>query len=263
MTQKLKTYQKYLEQKNLQTTTIKIYLWHLQQFFAWLKDKKLDAINLKKYYDYLLKNYPKIATINLRLVILNNYLKFKKENFQFDLLTAEKQDIELLDKNQLQQFLDTPLKNKKILGLRDKILLELLYCTGFKAGQITNLKKDNLNLDKNIVRLNKIEAPLSATAKFHLLKYLNKRTDDSSWLFINFDRSKKSIDDTQQLSIRSVERILEKYARSMMPILKITPQTLRHTLAYNLKSAGGSAITIQQALHFTTKQVAEEYFKKI
>ncbi|MBT7553549.1 tyrosine-type recombinase/integrase [bacterium] len=263
MTQKLTAYQKYLEQKKLQPETIETYLWHVHQFLQWLDNKKLDTSNLKLYYNYLLKNYSKIATINLRLVILNSYLKFKKENFQFDLLSAEKQSIEVLDKAQLKQFLDAPLKKKSLMGLRDKILLELAYCTGLKIGQIIKLTKNNINLEKDLIKLDKIEAPISATTKFHLLKYLDQRLDENLYLFINFDRAKKGNDENNHLSIRSAERILEKYARTMQPILKVTPQTLRNTLAYNLKSTGGSAITIQQALHFTTKTAAEEYFKKI
>ena len=125
------------------------------------------------------------------------------------------------------------------------------------------IKKENVNLEKNIIRLEKNEAPISATAKFHLLKYLNKRLDENTYLFINFDRAQKGQDQHNHLSIRSAERILEKYARTFDPILKITPQTLRHTLAYNLKSQGGSVTTIQQVLHFATKVAAEEYYKKI
>jgi len=171
--------------------------------------------------------------------------------------------LNLEDKNELKQFLDAPLKNKNLLGLRDKILLELGYCTGFKIGQLTQTKKSNLNLKKNILKLKKIEAPISVTAKFYLLKYLSQRLDENPYLFINFDRARKGPDKHAPISIRSAERILEKYARTMQPILKITPQTLRHTLAYNFKKNGASATTIQQILHFATKTSAEEYFKKI
>ncbi|MBT4349378.1 tyrosine-type recombinase/integrase [bacterium] len=263
MTQKLKSYKKYLEQKKLQAKTIKIYLWHLEQFLQWQGDKKNTSANYKKYYGYLLKTYPKVATINLRLVILNAWFKFKKINWQFDLLTAEKQNIEVLDKNQLKQFLDAPLKNKSLLGLRDKILLELGYCTGLKVGQLTQTKKSDLNLEKNILKLKKIEASISTTTKFYLLKYLAQRSDENPYLFINFDRAQKGANKHLPISIRSAERILEKYARTMQPILKITPQTLRHTLAYNLKQEGASIAAIQHTLHFATKQAAEEYFKKI
>ena len=263
MTQKLKAYQKYLEQKQLQPETIKIYLWHLQQFFNWLKDKKLTNVIFKNYYDYLIKNYAKVATINLRLVILNDYLKFQKEKFQFNLLSAEKQDLEILTKQQLQDFLEAPFKNSSQASLRDKLLLEFLYFSGLKVGQIVKIKKEHFDFKKDTLNFEQANIKIPATIKSHLLKYLNQRTDENIWLFINFDRAQKSTNNNQQLSVRSVERILEKYARTLEPILRITPQTLRHTLAYNLKQAGGSVATIRAALHFQTQVAAEEYFKKL
>ena len=65
------------------------------------------------------------------------------------------------------------------------------------------------------------------------------------------------------LSIRSIERILEKYSRTFKPILRITTQILRDTLAYNLKSKGGDKRIIKKALHFQTELGVERYYQKL
>jgi len=96
---------------------------------------------------------------------------------------------------------------------------------------------------------------------FYLNKYLEARKDNSQWIFINLDRANKSED--KQLSIRSVERILEKYGRQLTPPLQVNPQILRNTLAYQLKSHGLETIDLKQALHFKTTSGAENYYKRI
>ena len=68
------SYKQYLKLRKLKPNTIKIYLWHLNMFLLYFDKQKLNTINLNKYYRYILNNYKKIATINIHLSIINNYL---------------------------------------------------------------------------------------------------------------------------------------------------------------------------------------------
>ena len=145
-----------------------------------------------------------------------------------------------------------------------EVLLELLYYTGLKVAQISKLKKNHLDYIKNELIINKKSIPLTPTTWYYLEKYLKKRKDNNLYLFISFDKaytSQKRINKITHLSVRSIERILEKYAKTFKPVLKITPQTLRDTLAYNLKRSGGNSKIIQKTLNFKTKIGAEKYFK--
>ncbi|PIR07314.1 MAG: hypothetical protein COV55_00225 [Candidatus Komeilibacteria bacterium CG11_big_fil_rev_8_21_14_0_20_36_20] len=255
-------YQQYLKSLNLKPSTIQNYIWHLGQFFNWLSQKKITNQNLKSYHDYLIKNYTKISTINLRLIILNNYLNFINHHFQFDLLSSQLSTAKILTDQQLQRFLAAPLKDKKMIGLRNKALLELLYATGLKVGQIIKLEKKHLdNIKNEIILDNHTHLNIKSMTWFYLNKYLEARKDNSQWIFINLDRANKSED--KQLSIRSVERILEKYGRQLTPPLQVNPQILRNTLAYQLKSHGLETIDLKQALHFKTTSGAENYYKRI
>lgn len=258
----LKEYQKTLVSLKLKPSTIKNYLWNVEQFYSWLGDKKLNQENLKKYFNYLIKKYPQVSTINLRLVILNNYLKFLGKKFSYELLSKQIKDPVVLSPEKLQDFLDQAGKNKTILGKRDKALLELLYSTGLKVGQIVKIKTEQIDeIKKQIIFSPKNYIDIKTTAWFHLEKYLASRQDDNPWLFINFDRSQKNND--SHISVRSVERIIDKYAKKMQPILKINPQILRNTLAYNLKQEGAQKQDIKEALHFKTKIAANNYLKRI
>jgi len=255
-------YKAYLKSLSLAETTIASYLWHLDKFLSWLDQEKLTKIKLEEYYQYLLKRYKKVSTINLRLIILNSYLKFLNNKFRFDLLSNEPKDILILTSDQLQQFLDNPTKNKTIIGLRDKSLLELLYATGLKVGQIIELQITQIDdLSKEIILNKQSHLKIPPLAWFHLNKYLLKRNDTSDWLFINFDRSNKTADN--HLTVRSVERIVTKYAKGLNPPLTINPQILRNTLAQQLKQEGAIGQHIKESLHFKTKAGASNYLKRL
>ena len=260
------TYKQYLKSKKLKSSTIKIYLWHLNKFLLSLDKKQLNTLNLNRYYQYLLENYRKIATINIHLSVINGYLKYKNNKYHFNLLSAEERDIKVLNNKQLIEFLNKPLERKGLISLRDKVLLELLYSTGLKVKEIRELKKNHLDYIKNELIIKREGIPITATAWYYLEKYLKKRKDNNPYLFISFDkaqRATKRLNKITPLSLRSIERILEKYALTFRPVLRITTQRLRDTLAYNLKRKGGDKKIIKKALHFKTKLGAERYFQKL
>ena len=268
MDNELKKYQKYLKSLDLAPSTAKIYIWHLNKFLKWLDNRRLTDKLLQEYFNYILRHYKRVATINLNLIIINKYLDFIGRRTRFDLISHKKSTLKILNSQQLQNFLDQPLKNKTIVGYRDKALLEMLYSTGLKVGQINQLKINQIDFIKKELFLNKKNIiALSPLAWFHLDKYLqkisayHKNNAKNNYLFINFDRAKKGLD--QPLSIRSIERIIDKYARIMRPPLIINPQILRNTLAYALKNEGAKSQDIALSLHFKTKLAAKEYWQRI
>ena len=260
-TENIRKYQKYLNTKKISLSSQATYLWHLNHFLAYLDKEKITPKNCEKYREFLLHKYKKIATINLRLSVINNYLKFSKQKQQLTLLSIEKQNIHVLTKKQLTEYLNLIPHPSDLISLRDKILLEILYYSGFKAKTIVSLEKKDLNLNKNIISYQKQEAKLNNSTKFYLLKYLQKRSDDSPYLFINFDHAGKN--KNQALSVRSIERIIEKYSHQMSDVLRLNPQVLRHTLAYYLKQNGAQISQIKKALHFQSDLAAEFYYQKL
>jgi len=269
MDNELKKYQKYLKSLDLAPSTAKIYIWHLNKFLKWLDNRRLTDKLLQEYFNYILRHYKRVATINLNLIIVNKYLEFIGRRTRFDLISHKKSTLKILNPQELQNFLDQPLKNKTIVGYRDKALVEMLYSTGLKVGQINQLKINQIDFIKKELFVNKKnKIILSPLSWFYLYKYLQKISDhqpdnikNNNYLFTNFDRAKKGLN--QPLSIRSIERIIDKYGRQMPVPLSINPQILRNTLAYSLKSEGAKGQDIALALHFKTKLAAQEYWQRI
>lgn len=257
----LTSYEQWLRAKGIKSSTLKSYLWHLRGFYGWLGKNNFNDQELKKYFTFLTKKYNKVGTINLGLIILNDYLDFSHKKFRFHLLTNRLPAIKILNERQMQEFLDQPLKTPGLLGLRNKALLELLYSTGLKVGQIINLSMEQLDIVKKELSLNHKTIKIKPLAWFHLEHYLNTRTTDEDWLFTNLDRSAKKND--QRISVRSVERIIANYGAKLTPSLQITPQILRNTLAWHLKQQGAQTEQIKQSLHFQTKTGAKNYLQRI
>ena len=157
--------------------------------------------------------------------------------------------------------MEQPSKNSSLVAIRDKALLELLYSTGLKIGQLVKLEKKFIDNIKQELIFNNSQISIPPLAWVALEKYLKHRQDDNPWLFTNLDRAGKNTDN--HISIRSVERIIAKYASKLKPVLKINPQVLRNTLAHNLKQEGAQIQGLKSALHFKTKVGAKNYWHKI
>lgn len=242
--------------------SIKAYLWHAKKFLAWLGQKALDQKNIKKYHQFIVHSSEKINSINLHLVIVNDYLKFLKKKLKFNLLTQKNTPATTLTKQQLQKFLDLPLRTPGLVGLRNKALLEILYCTGLKVGRVSRLKINELDEIKNeLIIENKLHIAIDTIPWSALQKYLQARHDENEYIFINFDRSNKS--KKGHISTRSIERIVQNYSGQLALDISVSPQILRNTLAHNLKKDGALSLTLLDSLHFHSKLAAQNFWKRV
>jgi len=144
----MQEYKKYLKSLTLKDSTIKNYIWHVDKFLKWLDNQKISKSIVNEYFDYLLKKYNSVNTINLRLKIINNYLKFNNQPEHFNLLSNEDTNIQILTDSELAEFLDKASKKSNLISIRDKALLELLYYSGLKVGQIIQLKINQIDYKK-------------------------------------------------------------------------------------------------------------------
>lgn len=136
------------------------------------------------------------------------------------------------------------------LGLRDRALLETLYSSGVRASEAVAMRIPDLDLPHGWVRVfgkrsKERLAQLGSCAVQAIEAYLPARlqlhqpTHDR--LFVNFRGG--------PLTTRSVQRIIEKYVRKILPGRhEITPHTLRHTFATHLLDGGADLRAVQELL---------------
>ena len=141
-------------------------------------------------------------------------------------------------------------------GLRDRAIIELLYSGGLRVSELTGLNRDSINLERRefMVRgKGSKDRPIfiSQSAADKVADYLDARTDSLPALFLNNSRHTQMVDtsgDYRRITARSVERIVEKYARMAGITKHVSPHTLRHSFATDLLMNGADLRSVQSML---------------
>ncbi|MGC9048634.1 MAG: tyrosine-type recombinase/integrase [Patescibacteria group bacterium] len=282
-------------EKGLNQLTIRNYDFYLKSFLAWAKIKQPKEIDLdlvRQYKLWLAKQQNRrggnfsAATQNYYLIALRSFLRYLAKR-GVKTLTPEKielakisKEISFLRGDNLEKFLNMPLQvdQQEIIKFRDKAILELLFSTGLRISELTNLKRQDINLTEDKFSIKGKDGKwrtvfLSNRARYWLKRYLEKRIDFDSSLFIRHDRGQKEVDQKEpknKLSPRSIQRLIKKYVKIAGLTEKITTHSLRHSFAVNLLAAGVNLQTIQKLLghkNITTTQIytriANQDLKKI
>jgi len=177
----------------------------------------------------------------------------------------KERDLKLIPSSDLQRLFSVMDLNTEA-GLRDRAILEVLFSTGLRVSELTGLNKERVNIERGefgvIGKGGKARIVfLTKNAKDWLKKYLNKRTDACRPLFIRYSgprqtpgrqdsmgQGKVLTDDANRLSVRSVERMIDKYRKKAGILDRITPHTLRHLMATDLLSNGADLRSVQEIL---------------
>ncbi|MHC4417227.1 MAG: tyrosine recombinase [Planctomycetota bacterium] len=250
----------------LAENTILAYGRDLKSFLEHCKSNKIKS--LQQIQPPLIQNYLRILTKQNRdeasvkrcLVAVRMLLRFAKLNGQIPDDFAS-----VLESPKLWQKLPIVCSKKQVfnllnasspaepLYLRDKAILELLYATGVRAGELAGLKTSDLNLDIGYLRcLGKGNReriiPIARAAIAATVQYLEQlrpdlaRQDGSSGDFLLLSRTGRP------LSRIEIWRIIKKYAiRAGMP-RNLTVHTLRHCFATHLLAGGADLRSVQEML---------------
>lgn len=289
----VKQYLDYLElQRHRSAKTIENYQRYLGRFLTWAKIEKPEQINVdlvNNFQGYLggvvvgtgrrsvsPEQAPglKQATQYYHLIALHGFLKYLANQDivslgpdQIQLGQAPKRQIEILDDQKVERLLNAT-GAKNLAQRRDRAILETLFSTGLRVGELCALNRDDFEGGQLLVGTKRRLVPtknsqgrlvyLSDPAKKALLAYLSQRQDQESALFVNAGRGKKQ-NQASRLTARSIQRIVKKYALlAGVGPNKVTPTALRHAFASGLLRAGAEIKALQRLLghaHLSTTQV--------
>ena len=163
----IRQFLEYLEvEKGRSLNTIANYDFYLKRFLFWSKissPTKIDQELIRSYRLWLNRQTDqfgrplKKSTQNYHLIALRSFLKYLARRDikslapeKIELAKMPDRQIDFLEGSDLERLLEAPLKTSesKIIQIRDKAILELLFSTGMRVSELANLKIDQINLAK-------------------------------------------------------------------------------------------------------------------
>ena len=297
----IKEFLEYQEiEKNASPLTVRNYELYLRRFNDFITAKfpstTTETLDLDKIRQYRVKlsryigqngQTLSIITQAYHVIALRSFLKWLIKNDyktvapeKIELPKARSRSLKFLTRDRLERLLAQPTIST-IRGLRDKAILEILFSTGLRVSELAKLDREKINFRRREFGVvgkggHTRVVFLSLRAAKWLERYLEKRIDKLSPLFINHrgqvddpDVLAKLTTEEARLSVRSIQRIVGRYARKARLPVEVTPHVLRHSFATDLLMAGADIRSVQELLghkniattqiytHVTNKQLKD------
>ena len=260
----LNDFEKYLKiEKGASKYTVDNYINDVFSFLDFMNNNRIKVSDIKyndvrNYLSYLYAKKLSKSSVSRILSALRTFFKWliregKINNNPLELITSPKKDKKLptyLNYEDIEKLLKIP-DISTPLGMRDSAILEMLYSTGIRVGELVSLKVNDVNMsDKSINVFGKgskervvlfgseLENKLNLYIKNGRCKLLKQKTSDN--LFLNH------IGDS--LTERGLEDILNRIIRKGGLDFSIHPHMLRHTFATHMLDNGADLKVVQELL---------------
>lgn len=273
-----KTIHNYLDylkyQKNYSDYTIENYHRDILEFFDYLDREVLDYksvvySDLRFFLMYLKdEKKDKNSSIDRKLSSLRGFYQYLANegivsNNVFSLLNGPKKEKKLpryFEYNELESLFEAcDLSNA--LGQRDRLILEMLYATGVRVGELVSIKVSDINFSSRTILIlgkgNKERIVPYGDYCEEILKlylkdgYLSLNNQNSPYLFLNARGGR--------LTERGVRYLLEEIIKKTSVQKNISPHMIRHSFATHLLNQGCDLMTVQKLLGHESIKATQIY----
>ena len=213
--------------------------------------------SISAYYNYFIKGGTKLSDGSDFLINpFSTIDRAKREKKQIIYLDSEEQEKYLNTVNSGKGLSDRQLLYHNKNSIRERCIVELLLDTGIRVSELVGIDLEDINLDKCSIFIKRKGSKedtvyFSDNMKEILIDYLEYRNavynnTDSAALFLSSTAKNKG----ERLSVRSVERIIKKYAvaAKLQKGSKITPHKLRSTFAMDTLEKSGNIELVRKML---------------
>jgi integrase/recombinase XerD len=263
--------------RNLSDRTVRAYQSDLVQFHLHMNDVSTAEItpeHLETYLDKLGDGPYRDTSIRRKVAALKVFFRFLEEQGIVGESPARKLKIKkpvenrvptVLSNREVRALLAAPKeqveelavardnsagsRNRYFCAVRDNLIIELLFSTGIRIGELVALSVSDVDIDKNTIQITgratrgRAVSLAAENVLASLRQYLDlrsERTLATPALFVGRSGTR--------LTIYSIENIFKKHVRLAEIKRHVTPHSLRHTMAAQLVSSGTDIKEVQEIL---------------
>ncbi|HOS92304.1 MAG TPA: tyrosine recombinase [Armatimonadota bacterium] len=264
--------------RGLSRHTVKAYSTDVREFLEYAGQTEASGLadvgTVRRYVASLHRLGRKKRTVARKLAAVRSFLEYLRERGDLTLNPAALVRGPKLDKalpdfiysEHIGALLGAP--DDSPAGLRDRALLEVMYATGLRVGEVASLTVDQLDGSSDHLRVVGKGSKermvlvgryaLAAVEAYRargrpVLAARSKRIEDLGrkdlWLNSRGGR----------LSVRGIERIVRKYALRVGERAQTSPHTLRHSYATHMLENGADLRAIQELLGHSSLSTTQIY----
>jgi len=267
-------YLEYLQKiKGYSKNTINSYRTDIEKYFDYLNKNNSSYYDIEKYIQHLSRNKYAKTTVNRKIASISNFFKWCKNQKKLNIkdikkiktMKTDKKLPTILTSSYINKLLDT-IPSSTIKEVRDRAIIEILYSSGLRVSELTNLSTNDIKNNQSIkvlgkgkkVRIlpmtDKAYQVLNLWLTNYRIEYVNEYSNNYIFLGV---RGKK-------ISEREIQRIVKSR-------LGTFPHSIRHTFATHLLDGGADLRVVQEMLghtdpsttqiytHVSKKQLKEKY----
>ena len=296
LTQHVQAFLSYLAlNRNLSPHTVRAYESDVSQFLDHtarvggvgpeLAPSALDRVSIRNFLAALHATGQSRATAARKLAAVRTFLRYLRREGLIDgdpgsLVGTPKRDVRMpahLSESEMVEMLAAP-DGGHALGRRDRAVLELFYASGLRLSELAGLDLGDVNLSAQMVRVlgkggRQRLVPFNRTASAAIRAYLPDRSLLVSQIQSTLDRSSREGPRRRgrsgdalfvnhrggRLTVRSIDRLVRKYAAAGAARSGISPHALRHSFATHLLQRGADLRAIQEMLGHARLSTTQRY----
>lgn len=257
----------YLLTKNYSENTVLSYINDLYYFYLFVK-KDLDLVkeeDIRDYLEYLNLKKDKSTSVSRKISTFKSFYKFlylneyiDKKEYPLSKISYPKTEKKLpkfIYYNDLLEIINESSKGKE--GLRDRLIIEMLYATGVRVSELVNIKINDIDFNnRRIIVCGKGNKERIVYYGEYAMKVLNdylrgRENINNQYLFLN-NRGEKLTD-------RGVRYIIDNIMKNLSVKTHVTPHVLRHTFATDMLNNGCDIKVVQELLGHSSLKTTEVY----